>query len=43
LMLSNECLYFKPYSRAARFTLSLGGAVFIILMMWGAVLLGNRI
>ena len=43
LMLSNECLYFKPYSRAARLTLSLGGALFIILMMWGATALGNRI
>jgi hypothetical protein len=43
LMLSNECLYFKPYSRAARLTLSISGALFIILMMWGAVALGNRI
>ena len=43
LMLSNECLYFKPYSRAARLTLSLGGALFIILMMWGATAIGNRI
>lgn len=43
LMLSNECLYFKPYSRAARFTLSLGGAALIILMMWLAVLAGERI
>ena len=43
LMLSNECLYFNPYSRPARLTLSLGGALFIILMMWGAVAIGNRI
>jgi hypothetical protein len=43
LMLSNESLYFKPYSRAARLTLSIGGALFIILMMWGAVAIGNRI
>jgi hypothetical protein len=43
LMLSNESLYFKPYSRAARFTLSLGGAAFIILIMWLAVLIGQRI
>ena len=43
LMLSNECLYFKRYSPAARLTLSLGGALFIILMMWGATAIGNRI
>jgi hypothetical protein len=43
LMLSNECLYFKPYSRAARFTLSLGGAALIILMMWVAVAVNGRI
>ena len=43
LMLSNECLYFKPYSRAARFTLSLGGAALVILIMWVATLLGQGI
>ena len=43
LMLSNECLHFKPYSRAARFTLSLGGAALIILIMWAAMLVNGRI
>ena len=43
LMLSNECLYFKPYSRAARFIMSLGGAALVILIMWVAVLVGQKI
>ena len=43
LMLSNECTYFKPYSRAARLTLSGGGALLIVLLMWGSVALGNRL
>lgn len=43
LMLSSECTYFKRYSPAARTTLSLGGALFIILMMWASVAIGNRI
>jgi hypothetical protein len=43
LMLSSECTYFKRYSPAARMTLSLGGALLVILMMWASVALGNRI
>jgi hypothetical protein len=43
LMLSNECTYFKPYSRTARLTLSLGGALVIIMMMWVSVAVANRI
>jgi hypothetical protein len=43
LMLSSECTYFKPYSRAARLTLSVGGASLILLMMWVSVLIGDRI
>lgn len=43
LMLSSECTYFKRYSPAARTTLSLGGALLIILMMWASVAIGNRI
>lgn len=43
LMLSNECTWFRPYSRAARLTMSLGGALFIVLLMWGSVLLAQRL
>ena len=43
LMLSNEPTYFKPYSRAARLTLSVGGALLILLMMWASVMLADRI
>lgn len=43
LMLSNECTYFKPYSRAARLTLSVGGAVLILLLVWAAVMIGYKI
>lgn len=43
LMLSSECTYFKRYSPAARIALSGGGALLIILMMWGSVALANRI
>lgn len=43
LMLSNESMYFKPYSRHVRLTLSLGGALLIILMMWVSVLVAHRI
>ena len=43
LMLSSECTYFKRYSPAARLTMSVGGALLIIVMMWASVALGNRI
>ena len=43
LMLSNECTYFKRYSKAARMTMAVGGALLIIVMMWGSVAIGNRI
>lgn len=43
LMLSNECSYFKPYSRAARFTMAVGGALLILLLMWASVTLAYRI
>ncbi len=43
LMLSNHDLYFKPYSKAARLTLSFGGALFIILLTWAAVALNGAI
>lgn len=43
LMLSNESMYFKPYSRPVRLTLSAGGALLIILMMWASVLVAYRI
>jgi hypothetical protein len=43
LMLSNEPTYFKPYSRTARLTMSMGGALLIILMMWASIVIGDRI
>lgn len=43
LMLSSECTYLKRYSPAARLVMSLGGAVFIIGLMWAAVAIGYRI
>jgi hypothetical protein len=43
LMLSNEPTYFRPYSRAARLTLSIGGAALILLVTWACVALGDRI
>jgi hypothetical protein len=43
LMLSSECTYFKRYSRVARVTMSVGGALLIIVMMWASVAVGNRI
>ena len=43
LMLSSECTYFKRYSRAARTTMAVGGALLIILIMWASVAVGNRI
>ena len=42
-MLSSECTYFKRYSRAARTTMAVGGALFIIAMMWASVAVANRI
>ena len=43
LMLSMECTYLKRYSRSARVVMSVGGAVFIIGLMWASVAIGNRI
>ena len=43
LMLSSECTYFKRYSPAARGVMAVGGAIFIILIIWGSVAIGNRI
>jgi hypothetical protein len=43
LMLSSECTYFKRYSRTARTTMAVGGALFIIAMMWASVAVANRI
>ena len=43
LMLSSECTYLKRYSGAARTAMSIGGAVFMILVMWAAVAIGYRI
>jgi hypothetical protein len=43
LMLSSECTYFKRYSPAARIVMSVGGALLIVLMTWGAFALGRVI
>lgn len=43
LMLSMECTYFKPYSPAARRTMAIGGALFILLIFWLATMVANRI
>ena len=43
LMLSSECTYFKRYSRAARMTMAVAGALLIIVMMWASAAIANRI
>ena len=43
LMLSLECTYLKRYSRASRTTMSIGGALFVILVVWLATLVASRI
>ena len=43
LMLSSESLYLKCYSASARRLISFGGAAFIILIVWVATLIANRI
>ena len=37
LMMSSECTYLKPYSRAVRVTLALGGALLIVLIIWASM------
>ena len=41
-MLSMECTYLKRYSRAARWTIAFGGALFIVLIMWASVAIAYR-
>ena len=43
LMLSSECTYLKRYSPAARMTMSVGGALFVVLVMWAATVVGEII
>ena len=43
LMLSSECTYLKRYSPFARTIMSIGGAIFVIGVMWAAVAIGYRI
>jgi hypothetical protein len=43
LMLSLECTYLKRYSAASRRTMSIGGALFVILIVWLATVVANRI
>jgi len=43
LMLSSECTYLKRYSPAARRVMSIGGAAFVVFIVWMAAIIGNRI
>ncbi len=43
LMLSSECTVLKRYSPGARIAMSGGGALFVILVTWAAVAIGNLI
>ena len=43
LMLSMESTYLKCYSRTARSVIAIGGALFILLMMWASVAIAYRI
>ncbi|CAN5868891.1 hypothetical protein BH18ACI5_BH18ACI5_14560 [soil metagenome] len=43
LMLSSECTYLKPYSKAARRVISIGGAVGMVLFMWAVTAIGYRL
>ena len=43
LMLSSECTYLKRYSSRARIVMSVGGALVVVLMMWGAVAIARMI
>jgi hypothetical protein len=43
LMLSNECTYFRPYSRAARLTMAIGGALLVVLILWAGVVIAYRV
>ena len=41
LMLSTQSMYLKCYSATARRIMGIGGALLIVLIMWGAVALAN--
>ena len=43
LMLSMESTYLKCYSPTARWVISIGGALLIVLMMWASVAISYRI
>ena len=43
LMLSSECTYLKRYSPTARLVMAIGGALFVVLVSWGAAALASRI
>jgi hypothetical protein len=43
LMLSSECTYLRQYSPRARIVMSVGGALLVVMMMWGAVAIGRII
>jgi hypothetical protein len=43
MMLSSECTYLRRYSRRARTAMSVGGAIFVVLVTWAAAAIGERI
>ena len=43
LMLSTEPTYLKCYSTTSRRIMAIGGALLVVLIMWGAVALANLI
>jgi len=43
LMLSSECTYLRRYSPRARAVMASGGAALVVLFVWAAVAIGDRI
>ncbi|MEO6214126.1 MAG: hypothetical protein ABIP65_10915 [Vicinamibacterales bacterium] len=43
LMLSSECTYLRRYSQSARRVISIGGAIFVVLVVWAATVIGYRL
>jgi hypothetical protein len=43
MMLSTQCTYLQRYSSAARRAIAIGGAVFVLLVMWAATALSHVI
>ena len=43
LMLSSECTYLKRYSSTARLVMAVGGALFVVLITWAAVIVAEKL